>query len=239
MGLLDGRVAIITGASAGLGRAAAYAFAREGARVVITARREERLREVCDAIAGAGGECAYHAGDAGAEETARSVVALAMYRFGRVDILINNAGLGRYKLLTEMTAGDYDDLMWANVRSGFVFAKEVAPGMVAQAGGSIVFVSSVAGLQGAAKECVYSATKFAQVGMAQSLDAELRPHGIKVCAFCPGGMKTEFAVGHGRTEESVAASRYMTAEEVAESLLHVCALPANVRVPQVVVRHMG
>lgn len=239
MGLLDGKVAIITGASAGLGRAAAYAFAREGARIVVTARREERLREVCDAVTADGGECAYHAGDAGAEDTARSVVALAMYKYSRVDILINNAGLGRYKVLTDMQVEDYDELMHANVRSGFVFAKEVVPHMIAQGSGSIVFVSSVAGLQGAAKECVYSATKFAQVGMAQSLDAELRPHGIKVCAFCPGGMKTEFAVGHGRTEESVAESRYMTAEDVAESLLHVCALPPNVRMPQVVVRHMG
>lgn len=239
MGLLDGKVAIITGASAGLGRAAAYAFVREGARVVLTARREERLREVYETIQATDGECAFHAGDAGAEETARAVVALAMYKFGRVDILINNAGLGRYKQLLDMAVDDYDELMHANVRSGFVFTKEVAPHMIAQRSGSIVFVSSVAGLQGAAKECVYSATKFAQVGMAQSLDAELRPYGIKVCAFCPGGMKTEFAVGHGRTEESVAQSRYMEPDEVAESLLHVCALPANVRMPQVVVRHMG
>ena len=236
---LDGQVAIITGASAGLGRAAAVAFAREGAKVVVTARRADRLRALVQEIAAFGGEATSFAEDAALEETANSVFRLAKEKFGRVDILINNAGIGNYKLIADTTVAEYDEMMAANVRSGFVFTRAVVAEMIAQRSGQIVFVSSVAGLTGAAKESVYAATKFAQVGMAQSLDAELRPHGIKVTAFCPGGMKTEFAIGHGRTDESVAQSRYMEASEVADALVNLCALPANVRVPQMVVRHMG
>ncbi|MBS1814441.1 MAG: SDR family oxidoreductase [Acidobacteria bacterium] len=236
---LEGQVAIITGASAGLGRATAVAFAREGAKVVVTARRAERLDALVREIESFGGEAVGFAGDAALEETADRVFKLAKEKFGRVDILINNAGIGNYKLITDMSVAEFDEVMAANVRSGFVFTRAVVAEMIAQKSGQIVFVSSVAGLAGAAKESVYAATKFAQVGMAQSLDAELRPHGIKVCAFCPGGMKTEFAIGHGRTHELVAQSRYMEAAEVAEALVHLCALPANVRVPQVVVRHMG
>ncbi|ADV84083.1 SDR family oxidoreductase [Terriglobus saanensis] len=233
---LQGKVAIVTGASAGLGRATALALAAEGASVVVTARREERLRLLVDEI---GEAAAFVAGDASLESTAEEVLAAALQRFGRIDILINNAGQGNYKQLVDTTAAEYDEMMAANVRSGFVFSRAVAPHMIAQNSGQIVFISSVAGLSGAANESVYCASKFAQLGFAQALDAELRPHGIKVTALCPGGIKTEFAVGHGRTEESVAQSRMMDARELAETIVFTCSLPPNLRVPQMTIRHMG
>ena len=114
------------------------------------------------------GAAAWFAGDAAQQQTAEAVVALTMERFGRVDVLINNAGLGRYSSLLETTVQDYDELMDANVRSGFVFSKAVVPQMMAQESGVIAFISSVAGLAGAPNEAVYCATKFAQVGMAQA-----------------------------------------------------------------------
>jgi len=233
---LEGKVAIITGASAGLGRATAVAFAAEGASVVVTARREERLRSLADEI---GENAAFVAGDASQESTAEEVLTLSLRRFGRVDLLINNAGQGNYKQLVDTSAAEYDEMMAANVRSGFVFSRAVAPHMIAQKSGQIVFISSIAGIAGAANESAYCASKFAQVGFAQALDAELRPHGIKVTALCPGGIKTEFAVGQGRTEESVAQSRMMDARELAETIVFTCSLPPNLRVPQMTVRHMG
>lgn len=236
---LSGQVAIITGASSGLGYATAIAMAREGAKIVATARRADRLRMLVREIREFGGEAISLSDDASLEETANRIASMARERFGKIDILINNAGIGNYKTILDTTAAEYDEMMASNVRSGFVFTRAVVPGMIQQESGQIIFVSSVAGLTGSAKESVYAATKFAQVGMAQSLDAELRPYGIKVCAFCPGGMKTEFAIGYGRTDESVAKSTYMHPSEVAEALVNICALPHNVRVPQVVVRHMG
>lgn len=233
------RVVIVTGASSGLGAALARRLAAQGDAVILTARREERLRAIAGEIAASGGEVAWLAGDASQPQTADAVVALAFERFGRVDVLVNNAGLGRYSSLLDTTVADYDELMDANVRSGFVFSKAVVPQMIAQEFGVIVFISSVAGLAGAPNESVYCATKFAQVGMAQALDAELRKHGIKVQVICPGGMKTEFALGHGRDTETVAQSRMMDPAEVAETVVFACGLPANLRIPSMTVRHMG
>jgi len=236
---IEGRVAIVTGASSGVGRATAVSLAERGASVVVTARRESRLREVVREIEDAGGRAVLLAGDAAEETTARDAVAMAVAEFGRVDVLVNNAGAGLYRGLIETSAAEFDELMQTNVRSGFLFAREAARVMMERGRGDIVFVSSVAGLQGAAGESVYCATKFAQVGMAQALDAELRPKGIKVGVVCPGGVKTEFAVGRGRTEEWVRESHMMEAREVAEAIVFACMQPANVRIPQMTVRHMG
>lgn len=236
---LEGRVAIVTGASSGVGRATAMVLARRGARVVMTARRADRLRELVEEIRSSGGDARMLAADAAVDETAGLVVQMAVAEFGGVDILINNAGVGLYKGVMETSAAEYDEVMLTNVRSGFLFARESARVMVGRGGGDIVFVSSVAGVQGAAGESVYCASKFAQVGMAQALDAELRPRGIKVSVVCPGGVKTEFAVGRGRTAEAVRESHMMEPREVAEAIVWACAQPANVRIPQMVVRHMG
>jgi 3-oxoacyl-[acyl-carrier protein] reductase len=236
---LSGKTALITGASSGIGWATALALAAQGANAVVTARRAQRLAELCGRIAEQGGRAVSYAGDAAEETTAQACVGLAMERFGGLDILINNAGAGNYKKLTETSAAEYDELMKANMRSSFVFSREAAPGMIARGSGQILFISSVAGLQGVAGESVYCATKFAQVGFAQALDAELRPLGIKVGVLCPGGVKTEFAVGRGRSEQDVRDSWMMEPAEVAEAILFACAQPPNVRIPQMTVRHMG
>ncbi len=236
---LQSRVAVITGASAGIGWAAAKALAAEGVKVVLTARREERLRELCDSIRGTGGEADFYSGDAGLEPTAQAAVALAISRFGRLDIVINNAGQGNYKQVAETTVGEYDELMNANMRSSFVFSHAAVPHLLKQRSGTILFISSIAGVQGYPNEAVYCASKFAQVGFAQALEVELRPFGVKVGVICPGGVKTEFAIGRGRSEESVASSYMMEAEEVAESIVFACAQPKNTRITQMTVRHMG
>jgi len=236
---LAGKTVLVTGASAGIGRATAVAFARRGANVVVTARREERLRTLCGQIEGLGGKAVLQAGDAAQEATAEQSVALALAEFGRLDILINNAGAGNYKNLVDTTVEEYDALMDSNMKSSFLFARHAAPVMIAQKAGVILFISSVAGLQGYAGEAVYCASKFAQIGFAQALDGELRKHGIKVGTICPGGVKTEFAVGKGRTEESVKTSYMMEAQEVADAILFACMQPPNARILQMTVRHMG
>lgn len=239
MNRLQNQVALITGASSGIGRATALLFARHGARLLLTARREDRLREVAQQCIDLGAQAFIHPGDAAEELTAQTAIAQAIGHFGRLDLLINNAGQGNYKPLIETSAADFDELVRANLRSGFLFTHHAAPHMIRQRSGTILFISSVAGLQGAPNESVYCATKFAQVGLSQSLDAELRPHGIRVGVLCPGGVKSEFALGRGRTPESIAQSPMMDPSHVAEAILFAATQPPNTRIPTLTVRHMG
>jgi 3-oxoacyl-[acyl-carrier protein] reductase len=236
---LDNKTVLVTGASAGIGWSTALAFVRQGANLVVTARREERLQSLVARIEALGGRAAYVAGDATQEATAVEAIEIAQRQFGSLDILINNAGAGNYKNLVDTSAAEYDELMDANMKSSFLFTRHAAPVMIERESGVILFVSSIAGLQGYAGEAVYCATKFAQVGFAQAMDAELRKHGIKVVAYCPGGVKSEFALGRGRTEQSIRDSHMMDPDEVAETIVFACRQPANLRISQMTVRHMG
>jgi NADP-dependent 3-hydroxy acid dehydrogenase YdfG len=238
-GRLAGKVALITGASSGIGRASALALAGEGAKLVLTARRQERLKELTAAVQQAGGKAVSVIGDATDEETARRCVAAAVQTFGTLDILINNVGIGNYKNLVDTSAAEYDALMDTNVRSTFLFTRHAVPVMIRQGSGTILMISSMAGIHGFAGEAVYCATKFAQVGFAQALDKELRPQGIKVGVICPGGVKTEFALGKGRTEESVAKSGMLEPEDVAGAVILACTQSSNARIIEVQMRTMG
>jgi NAD(P)-dependent dehydrogenase (short-subunit alcohol dehydrogenase family) len=235
---LSGKTALITGASAGIGWASALALAGEGANLVITARRQERLAELKAAIQKEGGQAISLMADAKEEETARQTVDLAIQTFGSLDILINNVGIGNYKNLIDTSAEEYDEMMDSNMRSTFLFTRHAVPVMIKQGSGTILVISSMAGVYGFGGEAVYCATKFAQVGFAQALDKELRPHGIKVGAICPGGVKTEFALGKGRTEESVAASGMLDPEDVAGVVLMVCTQSPGSRIIEVQLRTM-
>lgn len=238
-GKLTGKVALITGASAGIGYAAARSLLAEGARLVLTARREERLAQLAAEAKAAGTEAIYVLGDASEEQTAIDTVQAAIERFGRLDILINNVGVGNYKNLVDTTAADYDEMMDTNVRSTFLFTRHAVPHMIVQGSGTILMISSMAGVYGFPGEAVYCMTKFAQVGFAQALDKELRPHGIKVGAICPGGVKTEFALGKGRTEEGVAASDMLEPEDVAGAILLACTQSPGSRIIELQMRPMG
>ena len=232
-GKLSGKTALITGASAGIGWASALALAGEGANLVVTARRPERLAELEAAIQEAGGKGVSLVGDAKEEATARQAVDLTLKTFGSLDILINNVGIGNYKNLVDTSVEDYDEMMNSNVRSTFLFTRHAVPVMIQQGSGTILMISSMAGVYGFGGEAVYCATKFAQVGFAQALDKELRPHGIKV-----GGVKTEFALGKGRTEEGVASSGMLDPEDVAGVILMACTQSPGSRIIEVQMRTM-
>ena len=222
MDKLKGKVAIITGASSGIGRATAYALASEGCDLVLTARREERLIEVKEKCEKNGVKVVYYIGDVRQEQTAIDTVSLAVREFGKVDILINNAGIGKLISLVDSTADDYSEIMDTNVFSSFMFSKYAAAEMLKRHEGKIIFVSSVTGHVGHEDETIYTMTKFAQRGLSQAIDRELGAHGIKTCVMCPSATKTEFEVGFGRTEEGVSNSGWETPEDVAEGILYAC-----------------
>jgi NADP-dependent 3-hydroxy acid dehydrogenase YdfG len=236
---LEGKVALVTGASSGIGAACVRALAAEGADFVLTARRRERLEALAAEIHKTGAKSEIVIGDAREEETARQAVDAAMKTYGRLDILINNAGVGNYKNLIDTSADEYDEMMDSNMRSGFLFTRHAVPVMQARKAGTILMISSMAGVYGFAGEAVYCATKFAQVGFAQGLDRELRPDGIRVGVICPGGVKTEFAIGKGRTEEGVARSGMLEPEDVAGAVLLACTQSENARIIEIQMRTMA
>lgn len=236
---LQGKVALITGASAGIGRASARALAGEGASLVLNARRKERLEELKAEVEKLGGKAVIVLGDVREEATAVAAVKAATDAFGRLDILINNTGVGNYKKLTDTSAAEYDEMMDTNVRSTFLFTRHVVPVMQRQKSGTILMISSMAGVYGFGGEAVYCMTKFAQVGFAQALDRELRESGIKVGAICPGGVKTEFALGKGRTQEGVDQSGMLDPEDVAAVVLLACTQSPKSRLIEVQMRTMA
>ena len=145
---LQGKVALITGASAGIGQACARALAGEGARLVLTARRQERLDALKKEARSLGTEAVSVTGDAREEQTAIQTVEAAVDAFGRIDILINNTGAGNYKNLVETSAEDYDGLMDTNVRSTFLFTRHTVPVMLKQKSGTILMISSMRAFTG-------------------------------------------------------------------------------------------
>ena len=238
-GKLTGKVAIITGASSGIGEAAARILATEGAQLVITARREDRLKNLVNEFKGLGTEAIYVVGDASEEETAIQTVGAAMKKFGRIDILLNNTGIGNYKDLVDTSVAEYDAMMDTNMRSTFLFTRFVVPHMILQGSGTILLLSSMAGINGYPGQAVYCSTKFAQVGFAQALDKELRTKGIKVGVICPGGVKTEFALGKGRTQEGVEKSEMLDATDVAAAVLLACTQSPGSRIIEIQMRTMA
>ncbi len=232
-GRLAGKVAIVTGASKGIGRASALGLAAEGAAVVAVARSGNKLEALRGEIEAAGGRCAPVVGDVAQKATADETLDVALGRFGRVDVLLNNAGIGSYADFLDYSVEDYDSIMNTNMRSTFLFTKAVVPTMKAQGSGLILQVSSQAGIRGFTREAVYCATKHAQVGFTQALRLELQPFGIKVAVICPAGVKTEFAIGHGRTPEFVASSGFLEAEDVADAVVFAATQRPNARMTQI------
>lgn len=235
---LNNQVALITGASSGIGQAIAETFLRAGAHLVVVGRREERLQKLADLAEQAGRHCQLVVGDVRQPEVAHQAIETAFTRFGQLDILVNNAGIGRYGDLVQASIDDYDAMMDTNMRSTFLFTHTAVPRLLHQGRGTIIVVSSMAGVMGFPGEAIYCATKFAQVGFALALERELRPRGIRVGVLMPGGVKTEFALGTGRTEAGVAASGMLEAQDVAAAALLIATQPAHARIIEIRMRPM-
>jgi len=233
MNRLKDQVAIVTGASKGIGRASALGLAREGAAVVAVARSADKLESLKAEIEQQGGRCLVVAGDVAQEATAKQAVKGAVDTFGRIDVLLNNAGIGSYADFLDYDVEAYDEIMNTNMRSTFLFTRHAVPVMKSQKKGLILQVSSQAGIRGFTREAVYCATKHAQVGFTNALRIELQPFGIKVAVICPAGVKTEFALGKGRTQDFVDQSGFLEAEDVADAVVFAATQRPNARMTQI------
>ena len=236
---LKDKVALVTGASRGIGFHSSLLLAKEGATIVATARTKKDLDELVGQIEKAGGKAKAVQADVTKSAEVAACVKQAVDAFGRIDILVNNAGIGGYRPFLDWTEEDYDRIMAVNAKSTWLFSKEVVPHMLKQGGGNIVNLSSVAGLQGYPSEGIYCMSKFAQVALSQSLDREFYQKNIKVSLVCPGGVETHFAIGDGRTYDGANMKGFSRPEDVAEAVL-LAVLPRDrTRVVNVILRPMN
>lgn len=188
---LEGRVAIITGSTSGIGRATAELFAEEGAKVVIIGRREELGKEVETGIRERGGEARYLRTDISKENEIRSMVAYAVDHYGRLDILMNNAYSGNSRSIMEMDSGGWDDIFATTVKAVSFAGKYSIPEMVKTGGGSIINVSSVHGLGTSRNNAGYNAAKAALINLTRQMALEFGIQGVRVNAMCPARIVTE------------------------------------------------
>ncbi|WP_354686343.1 3-oxoacyl-ACP reductase FabG [Cupriavidus necator] len=188
---LQGRVSIITGAAAGIGFATAQRFAAEGAIVVLCDVQEVRLRDAADMLAAAGATVsAYHV-DVTRRDEVDAMVAAVMAAHGRIDVLVNNAGITQDARLVKMTEAQFDAVIDVNLKGVFNCAQAVANIMIEQGRGVILNASSVVGLYGNFGQTNYAASKFGVIGFTKTWGRELGPKGVRVNAVCPGFVNTE------------------------------------------------
>lgn len=192
MKLLEGKVAIVTGAARGIGKAIAIEFAKAGADVAFTDLAIDDNAKATEAeITAFGVKCKGYASNAANFEDTHNVVAEIHKDFGRVDVLVNNAGITRDGLMMRMSEQQWDMVLNVNLKSAFNFIHAVTPIMARQKGGSIINMSSVVGVSGNAGQCNYSASKAGMIGLAKSIAKEMGPRGIRANAIAPGFIITE------------------------------------------------
>ena len=203
MSTLQGRVALVTGASQGIGRACALALAESGATIALAARNEAKLSEVAGEIAAAGGEASAFALDLSSEDSIKACAKMVIERLGKVDILVNNAGITRDILSLRMKKKDWDDVLTTNLTGAFLMTQAVMGSMLKTRWGRVINITSVVGETGQAGQANYAASKAGLIGLTKSLAKELASRTITVNAIAPGFIET--AMTAVLTEEQKAA----------------------------------
>ena len=229
---LQDQVALITGASQGIGRATALSFAAQGAAVVLNARGEAGLAQVADEIRQAGGRVAWLAGDVQDENTHQALVALAQHEFGGLDIAVNNAGsTGQIKPLAELTLAEWSHTIGSNLSSAFLGARHQIPAMLVRGQGALVFTSSFVGSSvGLPGMAAYGAAKSALVGLVKGITADYGAQGIRANAILSGGVDTSMAGDAAQRDWAAslhAMKRIARPEEIAAAALFLASPAAS------------
>jgi 3-oxoacyl-[acyl-carrier protein] reductase len=189
---LKEKVAIVTGAGTGIGRAIALAYVQEGAAVVLVGRTQETLAKVADEVAALGGEALVVRANVSQPSDVSHIVEETLARFGCINVLVNNAGVFIYKGFLDLSLKDWDDTIDTNLKGIFLCCQAVLPGMVTQKQGNIINISSIHGKIGDANLAAHCASKFGVIGLTQALAREVIEHNINVNVICPGQVKSNW-----------------------------------------------
>jgi len=221
LSILAGRVAVVTGASSGIGEACALAFAAKGAKVVLAARRVERLSALVERVEAAGGAALAVATDVTDEEAVDRLFAQAVERFGTVDVLINNAGIADSTPVDEMSLETWRRVIETNLTSAFLCSRAAFCTMKGKGRGRIINIGSISARVPRENSPAYAASKFGLDGLTRSLAIDGRKHNIAASIFHPGIVATEIAPGAVKLPENFAASP----EDIADVIVHMCDIP--------------
>jgi NAD(P)-dependent dehydrogenase (short-subunit alcohol dehydrogenase family) len=230
---LEGKVALVTGASSGMGRAFSQALARAGASVLLVARREERLHEAVEEITRAGGQAAYHVVDLQIVPALYDLVDVALARFKRLDVLVNNAGLGYKAPLSALTRGQIAEMIETDLNAAIYLTQAALPALTRSAPSDVVNIASFAGLEAFPGGTVYCAAKAGLVAFSRALAQELKPQGIRVTAICAGSVDTPF---YDTFPPRLERERMLRVEDVVRSLMHVLSSPPGLLHGEIVLR---
>lgn len=216
---LNGKIAFVTGAARGIGRATAIALAKEGVNVGLLARTEAALQEVTAEVESLGVKAAYATADVSSKEQVEAAIHILTDRLGAADILINNAGIATFGTVMEMDPEEWKRIIDTNLLGTYYVTRAVLPQLIDKNGGDIINISSTNGLNGAATSSAYSASKFAVIGFTESLAQEVRRHNIRVTALNPSTVATDLALDLNLIKENN-DSKYMQPEDIAEFIVN-------------------
>jgi len=233
MKALDGRVALVTGASSGLGRAFAAALAGAGASVFLVARREDKLREAVAEIAAVGGEAAYHVTDVRSVPALYDLVDVVLSRYKKLHILINNAGLGWRAPLGELTRSQIAEMIETDLAAPIYLTQAALDALKRNAPSDVVNIASIAGLQGFPEGTAYCAAKHGLVGFSRALAEELKPEQVRVTTICAGSTDTEF---FDRFRPTIERERMLGVEDIVRALMSVLTSSPRVIHGEIVLR---
>jgi 3-oxoacyl-[acyl-carrier protein] reductase len=230
---LKGAVGIVTGAGRGIGRAIAESLGAEGVRLVLNALTSPGLEELAGSLRSRGVSVDALPGDVGEDGVGKRLVDLALARHGRIDLVVNNAGIGPRGLLEEMDPSEFDRTFRTNVRGPFLLMRSAIPAMRRQRGGTIVNLASLAGVNPVPERAAYAATKWALIGLSRSVLQEVRKDGIRVIVVEPGSTLTEF----GHDPRKIAQSeKLVRPEDVAAIVVAALKLPARATISEIEIR---